>query len=56
MKINYGVLILIDTLEPALPDNKQQWPELVGKTGKEAVQIIKKETGNYELDYIHIYI
>jgi hypothetical protein len=31
--------------------NKRQWPELVGRTGKDAVQIIKKESGRIVMMY-----
>ncbi|UJR08442.1 hypothetical protein I4U23_012712 [Adineta vaga] len=36
-------VILVKKSTPKL--NRQQWPELVGKTGQEAVQTIKQETG-----------
>lgn len=35
--------------------NKSTWPELVGTIGKDAVQIIKKETGKYAVLYRKIY-
>ncbi len=35
--------------------SKKQWPELVGKTGLEAVKIIKQETGNLRTLYIYMY-
>ena len=38
-------------LETTEPDSgKTQWPELVGKTGQEAVNIIRQETGNMRHD------
>jgi len=42
-------------LESAETVSKKQWPELVGKTGLEAVKIIKQETGNLRMLYIYMY-
>ena len=38
----------LETAKPAA--GKTQWPELVGKTGQEAVNIIRQETGNMRHD------
>ncbi len=44
-------LIFLESAETA---SKKQWPELVGKTGQEAVKIIKQETGNIRMLHICI--
>jgi len=44
-------LIFLESAETA---SKKQWPELVGKTGLEAVKIIKQETGYIRMLYIYV--
>lgn len=39
-----------------MSDGPNSWPQLVGKSGEEAVNIIKAETGNIDKSYLYLKI
>lgn len=39
-----------------MSDGPQSWPHLVGKSGEEAVNIIKAETGKIDTSYLYLEI
>jgi hypothetical protein len=44
------IIVLIHLLNMASSTSKTCWPELIGKTADEAVQVIKEESGRHSLD------